>query len=88
MNQDIDPLDRVITLREFLNVIEPYSDAVVGLTSCVITVSKALSNSGIPQLKTEGDAVFEKVDSIIEYLELSSARIDEITSKGPVHERE
>jgi hypothetical protein len=80
MNQDTDPLDRAITLREFLKVIEPYNNAVTGLTSCVINVSATLSNSGMPELETEGDAVFKKLDSIIEDLELISARIDEITS--------
>jgi hypothetical protein len=82
MSKDVDPLEQVVTLRTFLEVFEPYNDAIAGLGSCMISVSTALRNSGIEELQVEGEAVYKKLDAIIKSLELAHQKIKEVIGQG------
>jgi hypothetical protein len=81
MSKDVDPLDKMMTVRVFLEVLEPYNAAIAGLGSCMIDVSAALRNSEIEELQVEGETVYKKLDAVIKDLELAHEKIKELVGQ-------
>lgn len=74
-------LDRPVTVRELLVVLEEYHNAIADLSSCMINASSGLRLSGVNEAEKEGDQIFHKLDSVISSLEKASEKLQALTSK-------
>lgn len=82
MGQDSESVDRFITIKEVLSIIEPYHNAVATLGSCMLNASLALRASDSSDIRSEGDAIFEKLDLMISELEKANDILQSLAVTG------
>lgn len=87
MDQDSESAVRFVTIEEVLSIIEPYHNAVATLGSCMLNASLALRASDSTEMRSEGDAIFDKLDLMIGELEKANDILQSLAgTKGEADE--
>lgn len=69
-------MDKPLTRRELIAMLDPYNKAISSLASCMINVTTGMRASESPDVAFQGSIAFDKLDEVIYHLEDITRRFD------------